>query len=26
MGDGPDEVHNRVIARLELDRYRTQGE
>ncbi|WP_366941034.1 acyl-CoA dehydrogenase family protein [Sphingobium sp.] len=23
IGDGPDEVHNRTIARLELDKYRT---
>nr|WP_313809294.1 acyl-CoA dehydrogenase family protein [Sphingobium sp.] len=22
MGDGPDEVHNRLIARMELDKYR----
>lgn len=22
MGDGPDEVHNKVIARIELDKYR----
>ena len=22
MGDGPDEVHNRTIARFELDKYR----
>jgi len=22
MGDGPDEVHNRTIARIELDKYR----
>jgi acyl-CoA dehydrogenase len=22
IGDGPDEVHNNVIARLELDKYR----
>lgn len=26
MGDGPDEVHNKVIARAEFDRYRTPGD
>jgi acyl-CoA dehydrogenase len=25
MGDGPDEVHNRTIARFELDKYRADG-
>jgi acyl-CoA dehydrogenase len=23
LGDGPDEVHNRTISRVELDKYRT---
>jgi len=25
IGDGPDEVHNRTVARLELDRYRKEA-